>query len=126
TAGGITTYTPQSLQGTTTTLSFDGTKFTEYFNDGMQLIYQAQITGGTVVTYPLLQVKDASGVAHTYSYGSVVEAGLLKSIQVPGGNRVSFLYASGAATSLLQTVQDWTGRRWTFQYDSQNYMTTMN
>ena len=32
----------------TTTLSFDGTKFTEYFNDGMQLIYQAQITGGAV------------------------------------------------------------------------------
>lgn len=124
-SGGVTHYTPQVTQGATTTLSFDGTKFTEYFNDGIQLIYQAQITGGSVVTYPLVEVKDASGVAQTYTYGSGAEAGLLKSIQVPGGNLVTFLYTTGVATSLLQTVQDWSGRRWTFQYDSQNHMTTM-
>ncbi|MCW3051184.1 MAG: hypothetical protein JWN14_354, partial [Chthonomonadales bacterium] len=124
-SGGITRYAALTLQGTTTTLSFDGTQFTEYFNDGMQMIYKAQITGGAVVTYPLLKVVDASGVAQTYSYGAGVEAGLLKSIEVPGGNRVTFLYTSGVATSLLQTVQDWGSRLWTFQYDSQNYMTTM-
>ena len=124
-SGGVTRYSPVAAQGATTTLSFDGTKFTEYFSDGMQLIYQAQITGGSVVTYPLVQVVDPSGVAQTYTYGSGSEAGLLKSIQVPGGNRVTFLYTTGVATSLLQAVQDWSGRRWTFAYDSQNHMTTM-
>ncbi len=38
---------------------------------------------------------------------------------------VSFLYTSGVATSLLQSVQDWSSRFWTFQYDAHNYMTTM-
>ena len=124
-SGGITSYTVKTLQGAATTLSFDGTQFTEYFNDGMQLIYKAQITGGAVVTYPLAVVKDAAGVAQTYSYGTGVEAGLLKSIQVPGGSLVTFLYTAGVATSLLQTVQDWGNRRWTFQYDSRNYLTTL-
>jgi|GEM_PF-687004 len=124
-SGGVTRYSPVAAQGATTTLSFDGTKFTEYFNDGMQLIYQAQVTGGSVVTYPLVQVVDPSGVTQTYTYGTGAEVGLLKSIQVPGGKLVTFLYTTGVATSLLQTVQDWGGRRWTFAYDSHNYMTTM-
>ena len=125
TSGGITTYVAAVSQGTTTTLSYDGTRFTEYFNDGMQLLYQAQ-TGGPANTFQLAQVKDADGVAQTYTYGTGAEAGLLKSIQVPGGNLVTFLYAAGSGTSLLQTVQDWGGRRWTFQYDASNYMTTMS
>jgi len=54
TSGGITTYTATNNQQGTTTLSFDGTKFTEYFNDGMQLIYQAQVSGGSPVTHQLV------------------------------------------------------------------------
>ena len=124
-SGGITSYMTATGQQATTTLSFDGTNFTEYFNDGMQLIYKAQVTGTTPVTYPLVQVKSPTGLVHTYTYGSGAAANLLQKIAVPGGNVVSFLYTSGVATSLLQTVQDWSNRRWTFQYDSQNYMTTM-
>ena len=35
-------------------------------------------------------VQNASGVIHTYSYGSGAEAGLVnKTIEVPGGNKVT-------------------------------------
>ena len=124
TSGGVSTFTPVANQQTSTTLSYDGTTFTEYFNDGMQMLYQAQ-SGGPANTYQLALVKDPNGVAQTYTYGTGAEAGLLKSIQVPGGNLVTFLYTAGSGTSLLQTIQDWGGRSWTFQYDSNNYLTTM-
>ncbi len=123
--GSIKAFNAIGEQGAATTLSYDGTQFTEYFNDGMQIIYKPQSTGGTVFTCPIVQVLDASGVAQTYTYGTGAAADLLQSITLPGNNVVSFLYTSGVATSLLQTVQDWSNRRWTFQYDSQNYMTTM-
>ena len=89
----------------------------------MQLIYTQQVAASG--NYQLAQVKSPTGLAHTYTYGTGVGAGLLQNIQVPGGNSVTFLYTSGVNTSLLQTVEDWALRRWTFQYDSKNDMTTL-
>ena len=76
------------------------------------------------VTHPLVQVADANGVTQSYTYGSGPEAGLLRSIQVPGGNLVTFTYLPGTVTSLLSSIEDWSGRFWTFQYDSSSFLTT--
>ncbi|MCX6379883.1 MAG: hypothetical protein NT023_10470, partial [Armatimonadetes bacterium] len=124
TAGGVTTYTPVAGNGATSSLSFDGTTFTQYLNNGMQLQYAAQVAGGNPVAHQLTKVADADGVAQTYTYGSGVEAGLLKTIQTPGGNTVSFIYMASTGTSLVNAIQDWTGRFWTMQYDASRNMTT--
>ncbi len=124
TAAGITTYQAVTNSGAIASLTFDGTKFVEHFPNGYDVTYQAQVGGGNPVKHELTKVQDADGVAHTYTYGSAPEAGLLKSIQVPGGRLVTFLYAASTGTSLLQTVQDWSGRRWTLQFDSNRCLTT--
>lgn len=77
TAGGITTYTAKT-GGTTTTVTFDGTKFTEYFNTGAQMIYQEQVAGGSPVTHQLIAAVDTSGVRQTCSYGTGADVGLLQ------------------------------------------------
>jgi len=123
-SGGITTYTAVSGQGATSTLSYDGTKFTQYLNNGMKLTYQAQVGGGNPGKHELTKVEDANGVAQTYTYGSGGEAGLLKTIQVPGGRTVTFSYIASSPTSLLNSVQDWSGRVWTLQYDANRCLTT--
>ncbi len=88
------------------TLSFDGSAFTEYLNNGYQLKYKSQGGSGAIATHPLINVSDPSGNTHTYTYGTGEEAGLLKSIQVPGGNLVTFTYAASSPTSLLNSVVD--------------------
>ena len=99
TSGGVTTYSAVSGGGATATLSFDGTTFTQYVNNGLQLQYSSQGAGAN--TFSLSKVADAEGVAQTYVYGSGVEAGLLKTVQLPGGNLVTFAYAASSPTSLL-------------------------
>ena len=71
---------------------------TEYFNDGFQLKYKAQVGGGNPVKHELIRAVDPSGVTHTYTYGSAPEAGLLKTIEVPGGKKVSFNYEPSSGT----------------------------
>jgi hypothetical protein len=83
-SGGLTTYQTWPGEQATTTLSFDGTNFTEYFNDGMELIYTAQVTGTSPVTYPLVLVKSPTGLAHTYSYGTGISANLLVTVHSYG------------------------------------------
>ncbi|MGC4044726.1 MAG: hypothetical protein QM758_13115 [Armatimonas sp.] len=78
--------------GVYNSLTFDGTKFTETFPDGAQMVYQAQVGGGNPVKHELIKVADASGNTQTYTYGTPPEAGLLKTITVPGGNKVTFTY----------------------------------
>lgn len=124
-SGGITTYTSFPNFGVITTLSYDGTEFTEYFNDGMKMVYKAQVGGGNPVKHELIRVEDASGVRQSYTYGSGAEAGLLKTIEVAGGRKVSFVYAASTGTSLLSSVEDWGNRRWTFQYDTDRRLTTL-
>jgi YD repeat-containing protein len=128
TSGTISTYTAGTSAGATTSLSYNSTpdEYTEYFNDGMKLVYGHKKVEAHGVTYYFLEsVADAVGNKHTYAYGSGIEADLLKTITVPGGRLVTFLYTKGTSNSLLSTVQDWSGRRWTFQYDSHELMTTM-
>ena len=122
TSGGITTYSADVLG--VTSLTFDGTQFTEAFNDGMKMVYQAQVGGGNPVKHELIGVIDAAGPRHTYTYGTGSEAGLLKTVEVPGGNLVILIYAPGTSVSLLSAIQDFGGRRWTFQYDAAQYLTT--
>lgn len=64
-------------------------------------------------------------MAQTYTYGSGVEAGLLKTIQLPGGNTVSFVYMASTGTSLVNAIQGWTGRFWTMQYDANQNLTSV-
>nr|WP_309698015.1 hypothetical protein [Armatimonas sp.] len=124
TSGGITTYTSSSTDGVVSTLSFDGTAFTEYRPDGMKLTYQAQVGGGDPVAHQLTRVQNAAGVAQTYVYGSGAEAGLLKTITTPGGRVMTFVYSASTGTSLISAIQDWGGRTWTFQYDASRNLTT--
>ncbi len=129
TTGGITTYQSAGFGAGTgvtanvTSLSFNGTQFTEYFSDGMQMIYVNQLGSGA--KYNLTKVVDASGVAQTYTYGTGVMAGLLSSIVVPGGNIVTLNYIAGTPTSLVSSFQDWTGRLATLQYDANRNLTTL-
>jgi YD repeat-containing protein len=123
-SGGIVTFVAPSNRGVVTTLTFDGTKFVEHFQNGMEMHYQSQV-GGTPVKHELTAVKDASGVAHSYTYGSGVEAGRLKTIEVPGARKVTFHYTPGGSVSLVKAVEDWSGRRWTMQYDAARYLTTL-
>ena len=52
------------------------------------------------------------------------QAGLRTSVTVPGGNTVTFAYESGSPTSLMNSVQDWSGRTWTLAYDSKRNLTS--
>ncbi len=115
TSVGVTTYSAVSGNGATSTLSFDGTTFTQYANNGLQLQYSDQVAGRNPVAHQLTKVADADGVAQTYVYGSGVEAGLLKTLQVPGGNKFSFVYTGGSSISLVNSIQDWCGRFWSFR-----------
>ncbi|MEP6754480.1 MAG: hypothetical protein ABJA67_03180, partial [Chthonomonadales bacterium] len=124
--GGITTYTGSAIDGCTTTLQYDGTKFTEFFTDGMTIDYQSQVAGGNPVTHQLTRLANATGIVSTFNYytGADARAGLLKNITIPTGNSVTFSYVAGPTVSLVNSVQDWGGRVWTFQYDSGGYLTT--
>ncbi|MCW5941952.1 MAG: RHS repeat protein [Fimbriimonadaceae bacterium] len=123
-SGGVTTYSAAADQGATSTLSYDGSRFTEYLVSGDRMHYERQLGSGS--RHELVGVRNAAGIGHTYVYGSGVEAGLLKTIEVAGGRAVTFGYADGGSPcSLLSYVEDWGGRRWTFQYDSGRQLTTL-
>ncbi len=101
-SGGIIAYAAQTGVAALSTLSFDGTAFTEYLNDGTQLVYQNQVAGGDPVVHSLIRVQVTSGNRHSYSYGTSgevrygsVSIGLLMAIHAPAGNLVTFLCASG-------------------------------
>jgi RHS repeat-associated protein len=123
-SGGITTYTPDLSTGATTTLSMDSTGlYTQYFNDGSRYYYKQQaISPGDAAR--IVKFEDATGLVHTYTYENLAGASVLSAIEVPGGNRVSFLYGSGDPVSLLSGVEDWTGRQWSFEYDASRDLTT--
>jgi len=103
---------------------------------------------------PLESVTHPSGWRHTYIYenggggpgvnpGDATGFGLktvgdhgqkLIRIETPGSRNVTFHYIPGADNpvtasldkfSLISAIEDWTGRRTTFQYDPANYMTTV-
>ena len=59
------------------------------------------------------------------AYGTGVEAGLLKTIETPGGRKVTFTYGASSPTSLLTGIQDWGGRQWSLQYDASRQLTTL-
>jgi YD repeat-containing protein len=123
TASGITTYASSNNTGNVTTLSYDtgADQYTEYYGDGFKLIYKEKVSG----TYFLTRVEDPSANAHSYTYGTGDEAGLLKSIQVAGGQLVTWIYEDkGLDTLLVSAIEDWDLRRWTMQYDAQGYLTT--
>ena len=69
TAGGITTFVSSLNTGNVTSLSYDVTagEFTEYFLDGMQIVYKD--AGGSGQDYQISRVVDPSGNTHTYTYG---------------------------------------------------------
>ncbi|RYG34467.1 RHS repeat protein [bacterium] len=113
--GGSGAFASSKNTGNTTTLAYASgpDEYTEGFLSGMRIVYKKH--GGT--RYEIDRVEDPSGNAQTYTYGTGGEAGLLKSVEVPGGNRLTLLYTvtSGPAT-LVEAIQDWGGRRWTMQY----------
>ncbi|MEA2554426.1 MAG: hypothetical protein QOJ65_2602, partial [Fimbriimonadaceae bacterium] len=111
--------------GILTTLQFASGKFTEFYNDGHQLTYEAQNGTGNPVTHQLMTNVEPAGTRQSYVYSTGAEAGLLKTIQVHDGSKVSFIYQQGVTTSLLNVVQDWGGRRWTYQYDAGENCTTL-
>ncbi len=113
TSGGVTTYTAVSDNGSTATLSYYGSTFSQYYSNGMQFQYTSQGAGAD--TFSLSKVVDAEGVAQTYVYGTGAESGLLKTIEVAGGRKVTFTYSASTPTSLVSSIEDWSGRRWTYQ-----------
>lgn len=121
TSGGITTFVSSNDTGNVTTLSYNTTtqEFTEYFLNGMQMIYKDH--GGSSSSFEISRVLDPSGNTHTYMY----TGGLLNAIEVPGGRRLSLSYTSGPGVSLVSSVEDWGNRRWTMQYDGQGFLTTL-
>jgi YD repeat-containing protein len=131
TVGGVTTYIKSFTDGNPTTLSFDGSRFTEYFPNGMEMVYGLAVTHihgfeeDYFDEYRLAEVRDAAGARQTYTYGTGDDARLLQTIEVPGGRRVTFHYGPGANVSLVYEVEDWSGRRWTLQYDELSYLTTL-
>lgn len=129
TSGSATTYSNRTV-GCETTLVYDTSslEFTEYYPDGRRVDYAALVAGETVFGTTLFNIKrvvDAVGNANTYSYTVISSVPYLESIQVPGGNLVTFGYISGGPTSLLRYVQDWAARRWTFTYDIDRQLVTM-
>jgi len=59
-----------SDQGVTTSLTYDGTKFSEQFADGTVINYEAQVAGGNPVTHQITKVTDPRGLVLTYTYGA--------------------------------------------------------
>src|SRR5579871_75555 len=119
--GGITNYVADTTNFIPSTISFDGTTYTEHFPDGSAIDYVTQIGG----SYYIYRAKSPAGAVHTYQYGSGAEAGLLKTIKVPDGKVLSLAYVAGNPTSLLSSVEDWGGRILSFQYDTNRNLTTM-
>lgn len=126
TSGGVTTYVGETQPYSNTTITYDSSGFSERFTDGSILKYQDQLSVGSgTASHPIVAARDARGVTHTYQYDVYSSTANLRAIQISTGQLVSFVYATGSPTSLLSAVQDWGGRRWTFQYDSQRYLTTI-
>ena len=117
TAGGITTYTANSLSYSPNTIIFDGTYFTETLANGAQMVYSAHTAADPPVSELIRVVTPQQAIA-TYNYGTGVENGVIKTIQTPDGRVVSLSYTKGNQVSQLYTVQDWGGRVWSMSYDS--------
>ena len=126
-SGGVVSYNNYQYSYSPSTLSYDGSVFTESFADGTKMFYQSQTSASNPAKHELIRVEDAQGNRQTFTYGTGAEVGMLKTIEVPGGNKVTFTYgASSGATSLMRSVQDWSGRIWTLQYDASRNLTTLS
>ncbi len=126
TSGGVTTYTAANI-GYKTTLTFTTGQFIEHYPDGMRVFYEKQTAANRyeVVRVAMPESAALAAVAQTYTYGTSGEAGLLKTVTVPGGDKVTFTYVASSPTSLLSSIEDWANRRWTFQYDAGRQLTTL-
>ncbi len=69
TSGQITTYQSAENTANVTTLLYDSgaDQFTEYYNDGMRLLYKKHASSGD--RYEIDRAVDPDGVAQTYTYG---------------------------------------------------------
>ncbi len=105
-----------------TTILYDqpNNQFIEYFPSGATCYYKNQ--GETPPTgytkHDLYKAVTPAGNVFTYLYGTGAELGLVKAIQSPTDQRVSFAYTASTPTSLLSTATDWGGRIWTYQFDA--------
>ncbi len=127
TSGHTTTYNGVATQYAGTSLVYNSNldAFIETFPDGKKMVYDKN-QGGFPFRYQIGRVEDASGNRHTFTYGTSPETNLLKTIEVPGGRKVTFAYtAGGSPTSLLDHIEDWGGRRWTMMYDGSRHLTTL-
>ena len=126
TSGGTTNYAGASEFGLLTTLSYDGTTWREYFPEGSRVEYEQHAPAGpSGPKYEISRAVARTGAVCTYAYGSGIRAGLLESILVPDGRLLTFSYAPSTPTSLLSSIEDWGGRRWTLQYDAARNLTTL-
>ncbi|MBC8066381.1 MAG: RHS repeat protein [Chlorobia bacterium] len=147
TRGDLTSYLWRSWQNTIT----DGLRTTfdidvstgetvETFPDGMELHYKYKAFDepfGTWTRYYLSEVIDPSTIIHSFTYdssGAIApeDPTRLKTIEVHGGKKVTFGYTAGSHTygtgfkvSLVSYIEDFASRRWTFQYDNNDYLTTL-
>ncbi len=108
--------------GCISTLSYASANnsFTEYFPDGSNQLYTPNPHANG--SWLLGGVTDPAGVTNTYTFHSAgISTFELIGIQLPGGNLVSLVYN---AAGLVQNVQDWSGRSWTYLYDTNKNLTT--
>ena len=121
-------YSPTGSGSSTTSLAFDGTRFTEYYGDGTRLVYEPQVNSGNPVTCQLVNLFDQHGNSTTLNYGTGALQGLLTSVQLPNANVITLNYMPGPTgypVSLLQSVEDFGARLTTYGYDNGGCMTTL-
>ncbi|RYG47566.1 RHS repeat protein, partial [bacterium] len=132
-SGTVVTYVSSKNTGNVTSLTYDteADEYTEHFLSGMKMVYQEPY-GGPANARRLGRVVDPSGNAQTYSYATFTywdgtgdeEFRALRTIEVPGGNKVSFTYTVVWGQPLVETIGDWSGREWTMRYDANACLTT--
>jgi len=110
-----TSLTPNPTLYSGTELLWDGSQFIETFPDGKTVTYGEELQADTY--YAVSEIEDLSGNVHAYTYDGIK----LIRIEVPGGNRVTFLYDGDGH---VETVQDWADRRWEMTYDGFDQLLT--
>jgi hypothetical protein len=111
-------YNPFVTNQASTTLLYDGVnnQFIEYFPTGAVCYYKNQGETSPVgyMQHDLYAVQTPAGNLFTYLFGTGAEVGLVKAIQSPTDQRISFAYTASTTSSLINTVTDWGGRVWTY------------